>query len=116
MGNGYLHALYPDGTLKWQFNAQGWIFWGWPVVGPDGTIYCPSTYYSWSGAFYALNPDGTVKWSFNTWALFPPSFGADGTVYLGSKLCYRTVEERIRLQEQKFWGFFPGKEVPKTIF
>ena len=33
------------------------------------------------------------------------------------KLCYRTVEERIRLQEQKLWGIFPGpKRSQKPIF
>ena len=30
-------------------------------------------------------------------------------------LCYHGVDERIRLQEQKLWGIFPGQEVPKTF-
>lgn len=31
-------------------------------------------------------------------------------------LCYHAADKRIRLQEQKLWGFYPGKEVLKTIF
>ena len=31
-------------------------------------------------------------------------------------LCYHAADKRSRLQEQKLWGFYPGKEVLKTIF
>jgi len=37
-------------------------------------------------------------------------------VILRGNLCYHAVDVRIRHQEQKLWGFYPGEEVPKTIF
>jgi len=36
-------------------------------------------------------------------------------VFYQGNLCYHGVDERIRLQEQKLWGIFPGQEVPKTF-
>ena len=36
-------------------------------------------------------------------------------LFFQGKSCYHAADERIRLQEQKPSGIFPGKEVPKTI-
>ena len=42
---------------------------------------------------------------------------SEAKILFQRKLCYRTVEERIRLQEQKLGGIFPGpKRSPKPIF
>jgi hypothetical protein len=31
-------------------------------------------------------------------------------------LCYHVIVERNRVQEQKFWGIFPGQRSPKKSF
>ena len=36
-------------------------------------------------------------------------------VFCHGNLCYHGVDERIPLQGQKFGGFSPGQEAPKTI-
>ena len=98
-----LYAYNPDGSVKWQFMAEGSIVSS-PKVGADGTIYfgsgvtdgapaamglpTPVT----SNTFYAVNPDGTEKWSFKTNDGDPnskiystPAIGSDGTIYFGSR-------------------------------
>jgi outer membrane protein assembly factor BamB len=77
-----LHALDPDGRLKWSI-PQGSYYQ--PAFGPDGTIYVNDEFTLW-----AVQPDGRVKWHisgetseyrFNT----APVTGAGGTIYLGSR-------------------------------
>ena len=60
--DGFLHAINPDGTVKWKYEA---IFMGEasnvrfaPAIGHDGTIYFSGL----AGMVYAVNPDGTEKW------------------------------------------------------
>jgi len=43
-----------------------------------------------------------------------PTFRENG-LFKG-KLCYYSVNERIRLQEQKLWGIFTGSRGPKNQF
>jgi len=77
--NGYVHALHPDGTVKWKYHT-GDIITGSPAIGPDGTVYIGSH----DSSLYAFNPDnGTVKWRFYTggWVRVSPCVGDDGTVY-----------------------------------
>ena len=57
----YLHALNPDGSLKWKYQT-GSIVNSSPAVAPDGTIYVGSSDYY----LYALNPDGSLKWKYQT--------------------------------------------------
>jgi hypothetical protein len=54
---GYLYALNPDGTLKWQDTTNSAFYT--PLVTPDETILCISSYRS---VIYAVNPDGILKW------------------------------------------------------
>ncbi len=78
-----LHALYPNGTLKWKTNIGGSTS---PTIGQDGTIYC--------GLFdlYALNPDdGSVKWKFDpgsgrTIQGGTPCNSVDGSIYFGTHI------------------------------
>ncbi len=78
-----LHALFPNGTLKWKTNLGGSTS---PTLGQDGTIYC--------GLFdlYALNPDdGSVKWKFDlgsgrTIQGGTPCNSVDGTIYFGTHI------------------------------
>lgn len=75
-----LIALNPDGTLKWEYYADGYAFTSPPTVDGAGTVYIGIV-----GALHAVNPDGTRKWSFDD----PPgdvagaAIGADGTLYFG---------------------------------
>jgi hypothetical protein len=36
-------------------------------------------------------------------------------LFFQRNLCYHAVDERIRLQEQKLWGIFPGPSGPKSL-
>jgi outer membrane protein assembly factor BamB len=76
---GWIHALYPNGTLKWKYHTGG-IITGSPAVGQDGTIYCGS-HDNKLYAFYSNN--GSVKWAFQTgdWVRVSPCVCDDGTVY-----------------------------------
>ncbi|MEN3041771.1 MAG: PQQ-binding-like beta-propeller repeat protein, partial [Fervidobacterium sp.] len=57
----YLHAINPDGTLKWKYQTGGLISSS-PAIGSDGTIYfgngtiirVGSRYESGSGKLYAI--------------------------------------------------------------
>jgi hypothetical protein len=83
--DGYLYALYPNGTLNWRFHTGGWIK-GHPTIDSDGTIYVPS----FDGNLYALYPNGTQKWSTNYGGGDLASAGAvispDGTLYVGTNM------------------------------
>ena len=77
-----LHAIYPNGTRKWVFNA-GQSITSSPGIGLDGTIYFGSI----DDHVYALYPNnGTVRWKYNTgsWVHGTPTIEDDGTVYIGS--------------------------------
>lgn len=58
----YLVALYPDGTLRWQYYMGLYvgIVPGSPSIGPDGTIYIHD---GWR-YIHAVNPDGSRKWRY----------------------------------------------------
>jgi outer membrane protein assembly factor BamB len=80
--HGHINALYPNGTLKWRFEA-GHEVRSDPAIGQDGTIYCGSH----DGNLYALFPNnGTLKWKYGTgdWVPKGPSIADDGTIYFGS--------------------------------
>lgn len=75
-----LHAINPDGSSLWTFQAQDLIQSS-PVIGADGTIYFGSE----DGRFYAVRPEGTRRWSLELdrgGVASSPSIGSDGTVYV----------------------------------
>jgi hypothetical protein len=74
-----LHAIHPNGTLKWAFETAGWVMSS-PVIDSDDTIYLSAR------DLYAINSDGTQKWVFDTGSDFQysPAIGADGTIYAGN--------------------------------
>ena len=82
---GRIRAFYPNGTQKWEFKTDHWIYSS-PAIGEDGTIYIGSD----DNYLYALNPDGTLKWKFKTYDNIhsSPSIAEDGTIYFGSWDCY----------------------------
>ena len=96
-GGGDVHAINPDGTLKWEFHVGGSDNYGSLAIGKDGTIYaCIEDFsYKYDRVLYAFNQDGTLKWKFNTSADVPPAIGPDtsttigpdGTIYfIGTKM------------------------------
>lgn len=57
-----LHAINPDGTLKWEFILRNSFGFTDPVIGFNGTIYVFSTDHPSPDNFlYAINPDGSLK-------------------------------------------------------
>jgi len=89
-----LIALYPNGTLKWEFNARGLtsgILYS-PGLASDGTIYMITggakmsmDDLSGGDGFWAIYPNGTERWFFPTGnAQFSAAaIGDDETVYFG---------------------------------
>ncbi len=82
--DGYLYAMYPDGTLKWRYMAGSEVYS--PVIGADGTIYVGTI----NQLIYAVNPDGTLKWKYETGDqtessphIGNPAIRADGVIYIG---------------------------------
>ena len=79
--DGFLYAIYPNGTIKWHTDIGAPIGSS-PAVARTGTIYFGAN----DNKLYAVNPDGTIKWSFPTGLniLSSPTVGPDGSVYFGS--------------------------------
>jgi outer membrane protein assembly factor BamB len=84
-----LFALTPDGSRKWisvlgpGIGGQGGSGQSSsPSIGPDGTIYVPS---SVSQKLYAIDETGSIKWSFPLGGptYCSPAIGPDGTIYIG---------------------------------
>ena len=79
-----LHALRPDGTLRWQMpSPYGEALRSGAVVGADGTVY----FATHNVPLTALDPaDGQERWHLdlgvNDHALATPALGADGTIYV----------------------------------
>lgn len=84
-----LHAIYPNGTMKWKCVTGPCMSWQSPAIGLDGTIYTlsrnipilePTRY-----QLNAVYPNGTLKWVFpltvESWTT--PAVGLDGTIYIG---------------------------------
>jgi len=81
--SGYLRAINPDGSLKWEFSdTDDGFWWSSPAIANDGTIYIGNDDYY----LYAINPNGTEKWNFETGDKIrsSPAIGFDGTIYIGS--------------------------------
>lgn len=71
--DGLIHALNPDGTLKWTYQTQNTM----PMlsVGDDGTIFA-----GYGGYVYALSSSGELKWKYKIDNLSQPVINADGSV------------------------------------
>ncbi len=78
-------ALYPNGTLKWQYPINGWSE-SCPTIDDNGTIIV-ATAYGDPNYIYAIYPNGTIKWRYwiggATDILSSPVIGSDGTIYFG---------------------------------
>lgn len=79
----HVHAVAPDGTVRWTYRAAGRVFkYSAPAVSSDGTIYVGG----YDNRLHAINPDGSGRWTFQTRDLIQssPAVGSDGAVYFGS--------------------------------
>jgi outer membrane protein assembly factor BamB len=76
----HLHALRPDGSLKWQYKTGGKVE-GSPAIGDDGVIYIGS----WDHCLHAVTSDGSFLFKVETGDLVygSPTLGT-GVVYFGS--------------------------------
>ncbi|MBE3122625.1 MAG: PQQ-binding-like beta-propeller repeat protein [Thermoplasmata archaeon] len=78
-----LYAIYPNGTMKWQFalDLRGDSC---PAIDSNGTIYVASAYGD-HNYIYALYPNGSMKWRYYTGndIFSSPAIGSDGTIYCG---------------------------------
>jgi len=96
---GRLYALYPNGTLRWQYNTSHWVRVG-PCIGDNGTIYCVSL----DEYLHALYPNGTLKWKTNVGAGTYPTIGPDGTIYAGFEKLHAIYPNNGTIK----WKFNPG--------
>jgi len=83
--DGYVYALYPNGTMKWNYRA---VDWHWvtsaPALAEDETLYVGS----WDCKLYAFNSTtGVLKWKVGAHGgtiASSPAIGDDGTIYFGT--------------------------------
>ncbi len=80
-GDSSLYSLYPNGTRKWKYQANG-LIWSTSALADDGTIYLPS----WGSHLFALYPNGTLKWDFGAQDPIASSvtIADNGTIYIGT--------------------------------
>jgi outer membrane protein assembly factor BamB len=66
--------------VKWRFEVAGQYILQPPAVAPDGTVAVVGS----SGNLYSLTPNGALRWMVpGVGGHGGPSFGPDGTVYVG---------------------------------
>ena len=77
---GYLYAVYQNGTLKWKTMLKSGIISS-PTIADDGTIYIGA-----ADKMCAVYPNGTIKWQYKTGNAIraSPVIGQDGTIYVSS--------------------------------
>lgn len=103
-----LHAIYPNGTMKWRCVTGPCMSSQSPAIGLDGTIYTlsrnipllePDRY-----QLNAVYPNGTWKWIYpltgEAWTT--PTVAPDGTVYIG---CYDSYLYAIMPNGTLGWRF-----------
>ena len=77
-----IHAIYPNGTLKWIYHTGGYLSGSTPTISEDGTIYVGC----WDGKLYAINSNGSLKWTCGAAGSVAssPAIAEDGTIYVGA--------------------------------
>jgi len=83
--DGYLYAVCPNGSLKWQFRAERGVgdFGSHPAVADDGSVYFGTTFGSY---IQAVNPDGTDKWKYWVPEIDTSiTIDDDGVIYYGHR-------------------------------
>lgn len=102
---GYLHAFNPDGSLKWERQADikpGYSnpFWGDPAIGQDGNLYIQS-----AGYLYIIKSDGSLQAKLTTdnqtYVTPSPVIGANGNVYVATNHSLYIVQQGKSLKKLK---------------
>ncbi|MBE3136698.1 MAG: PQQ-like beta-propeller repeat protein [Thermoplasmata archaeon] len=79
------HAIYPNGTIKWTYDAPGRIWFGSSAaLSNDGILYFGTTWMDGGeGAFIALNADDGSERFIDIYGDYEtsPAIASDGTVY-----------------------------------
>ena len=78
-----IYAVYPNGTLKWEYDIPFWIESA-PAIDENGVLYVGNM----EVHFYAIyTSNGTLKWelSVGNWVASSPAIGDDGCIYFGSE-------------------------------
>ena len=89
---GSLHAVNPDGTIKWSYDCDLNPYT--PVIGQDGTVFIQDFH----NTVYAIESNGNLRWKFtdfdnpvHIWYDMGqriPAIGSDGTVYIAADGLY----------------------------
>lgn len=101
-----IHALNPDGTLKWTFNDVGQEMIAGPNVGPDGNLYTASDIPGLG--VYSLTPTGDLRWNIANVS----DFGETGSEIVFDAnslyLCPDGICQRISFDGQQQWELTIG--------
>jgi len=106
----HLYAIYPNGTLKWKFEAESGIgdFGSSPAIADDGAVYIGTTFGSY---IHAVNPNGTGKWKRKVPEIDTSiTIDSDGIIYYGH---HEGVDARYPNGTLK-WRFQPNDFVQST--
>jgi outer membrane protein assembly factor BamB len=76
-----VHAVEPDGTMRWQYRMGNWVQSS-PALGLDGSILVSS----WDDSLTAIRPNGTRLWAYEMGddSYSTPAVGDNGVIYVGS--------------------------------
>jgi outer membrane protein assembly factor BamB len=79
--DGHLYAIYPNGTIKWEYYVGKYDYIYDPAVDDQGYIYFTTVD---TNSLFCLNPNGTLKWKYTVDSDFSygPVIGDDGTIYI----------------------------------
>ncbi|HVZ64633.1 MAG TPA: PQQ-binding-like beta-propeller repeat protein [Opitutaceae bacterium] len=105
--DGYVYAMNPDGSLKWERSTPGFFDFVAPAIGGDGTVYAGGG----DGFLYALNPgNGTRKWRFaaGTGISSSAAIAADGTIYFRDDNTLYALTSGATSATQKWTFAVPG--------
>ncbi len=82
LGGDGVHAVWPDGTLRWKFATAEHVSTAPAISQNDVMLYAGCL----DDSVYAIRSDGTKAWSFRTGndVESAPTVGPDGKVYFGS--------------------------------
>ncbi len=88
----YIYALYPNGTLKWEYKVKYNITSS-PAVDKNGNLYFGTMFYTateWGGYVYSLDKNGKLRWRYDTkgWVQSEPVIDSLGIIYFYSSSEY----------------------------
>jgi outer membrane protein assembly factor BamB len=114
------HAIYPNGTIKWTYDAPGRIWFGSSAaLSNDGILYFGTTWMDGGeGAFIALNADDGSERFVDTYGDYEtsPAIASDGTVYAVSAELLSGVLHAFGSNESKKITVIQPKEGKVYLF